>query len=198
MTVDHKRLAVSELARDLAAGYYAFLVAHHVAANPISINALPPLKGLGMNPTGQIPRKDGTSHTLDMRFYLDLFRENHDLQSRSLRTWAMGALLTLGDELGARTIEYFDHAPVLELVYHLRNGIAHGNRFKIDDRGKNRLAKYAAHNRDAPVKSSLGTVFEITPVTAGPILFDFMGPADVIDLLQAIEVHLGRQAGAWG
>ena len=37
-----------------------------------------------------------------------------------------------------------------------------------------------AHNRSAPVKSPVGTVFEITPSLSGPVLFDFMGPADVI------------------
>jgi hypothetical protein len=34
-----------------------------------------------------------------------------------------------------------------ELVYHRRNGMAHGNRFNIDDRGKNRLAAHEAHNQ---------------------------------------------------
>jgi len=29
----------------------------------------------------------------------------------------------------------------------------------------------------------LGTVYEITPSLTGPILFDFIGAADVIDLL---------------
>ncbi|OXC78249.1 hypothetical protein [Caballeronia sordidicola] len=86
MTDDPKKLAVAQLARDLAAGYYAFAVAHYVAANPLPINTLPPAEDLGKNPTGRIARKDGTFHTLNMRFYLDLFRENHDLQTRSLRS----------------------------------------------------------------------------------------------------------------
>jgi hypothetical protein len=67
----------------------------------------------------------------------------------------------LGDELAKH--RYSDQAPILELVYHLRNGIAHGNRFNIDDRGKKRLAAHEAHNRKATVKSPLGTVYEITP-----------------------------------
>jgi hypothetical protein len=82
-------LAVSQTARRLASGYYAFLVAQLVAANPKSINSLPP------HPTGEIKRKDGTAHTLDLRHYLDLFRKDRDLQSEVLRSWAMGALLTL-------------------------------------------------------------------------------------------------------
>ena len=177
-------LAVSQTARRLVSGYYAFLVAQLVAANPESINSLPP------HPTGEIKRKDGTAHTLNLRHYLDLFRENHDLQSEVLRSWAMGALLTLGDELSAH--DYFDRAPVLELLYHLRNGVAHGNRFNVTKRGRERLAQYPAHNRSAAVRSPAGVVYEITPTPSGPVLFDFMGPADVIDLLQSVEVHLSR------
>jgi hypothetical protein len=187
-------LAVSRTAQRLASGYYAFLVAQLVAANPQSINSLPPAKGLGKDPIGEITRKDGTAHTLNLRYYLDLFREDHGLQREVLRAWAMGALLTLGDELSPH--HYFDRAPVLELVYHLRNGVAHGNRFNITNKGRDRLARYPAHNRSATVKSPAGVVYEITPSPSGPLLFDFMGPADVIDLLQSVEIYLSKIAGA--
>jgi len=187
-------LAVSRTAQRLASGYYAFLVAQLVAANPHSINSLPPPKVLGQDPTGEIKRKDGTAHTLNLRHYLDLFREDHGVQKEVLRAWAMGALLTLGDELS--THRYFDKAPLLELVYHLRNGVAHGNRFNITQKGRERLGQHPAHNRTAPVRSPVGTVYEITPGLSGPLFFDFMGPADVIDLLQSVEVHLSQAAGA--
>jgi hypothetical protein len=190
MAVDPTRLSVGRMAQNLASGYYAFLVAHLVAVNPQSINSLPPAKVLGHDPTGEIKRKDGTFHTLNLRFYLDLLRADQSLQGDFLRAWAMGAILMLGDKL--KSHHYFDKAPILELVYHLRNGMAHGNRFKIDDRGKKRLAKREAHNRHAAVKSPLGTVYEIAPNLTGPVLFDFMGAADVIDLLQSVEVHLSR------
>jgi hypothetical protein len=203
MAINPERLAVGRMAQGLASGYYAFLVAHLVAVNPTSINSLPPAKALGQDPTGEIKRKDGTFHTLNLRFYLDLLREDQSRQRQFLRTWAVGALLTLGDELAKPEhgvlpkakggyFGYFDHAPILELVYHLRNGIAHGNRFNITPHGKERLAKHEAHNRHAAVKSPLGTVYEITSDSKGPILFDFIGPADVIDLLQSIEVYLSR------
>ncbi len=187
-------LAVSRTAQRLASGYYAFLVAQLVAANPHSINSLPPPKALGQDPTGEIRRKDGTAHTLNLRHYLDLFREDHGVQKEVLRAWAMGALLTLGDELS--THRYFDKAPLLELVYHLRNGVAHGNRFNITPKGRERLGQHPAHNRGAPVRSPVGTVYEMTPGLSGPLFFDFMGPADVIDLLQSVEVHLSQAAGA--
>jgi hypothetical protein len=144
-------LAASRTAQRLASGYYAFLVAHLVAVNPQSINSLPPAKALGEDPIGEIKRKDGTAHTLSLRHYLDLLRNDHGLQRELLRAWAMGALLALGDELSAHS--YFDRAPILELVYHLRNGVAHGNRFNITKSGQERLAQYPAHNRSAAVRS---------------------------------------------
>jgi hypothetical protein len=190
MAVYPLKLAVGRMAQRLATGYYCFLVAHLVAVNPQSINSLPPAKVPGEDPTGEIKRKDGTFHTLDLRYYLDLLRADQSLQGNFLRAWAMGALLALGDELGKHS--YFDHAPILELIYHLRNGIAHGNQFHIDHQGQRRLAKYEAHNRHAIVKSPLGTLYEITPDLTGPVLFDFMGAADVIDLLQSAEVYLSQ------
>ncbi|CAB3809105.1 hypothetical protein LMG28614_06953 [Paraburkholderia ultramafica] len=67
--------------------------------------------------------------------------------------------------------------------------IAHGNRFTITTTGKKRLANHPAHNRQAAVRSP-DAVFEIKPEMTGPVLFNFMGPADVIDLLQSVEIHL--------
>jgi hypothetical protein len=156
MAIDPLRLTVGRMAQHLSSGYYAFLMAHLVAVNPKSISSLPP----AMYPTGEIKRKDGTSHTFDLRHHLDLLREDEKLQRDFLRTWATGALLMLGDELAKHGGEqgYFDQAPILELVYHLRNGIAHGNKFNITRSGK-RLANHEAHNRNAAVKSPLGTVY---------------------------------------
>jgi hypothetical protein len=176
---------VALMARHLTSGYYSFLVAHHVAVNPQSINSLS-----SAHPIGEIKRKDGTVHSLDLRCYLDLLREDQSLQRNFLRLWAMGALLTLGDELTKH--RYFDQAPILELVYHLRNGIAHGNQFRIDSRGEQRLVKHPAHNRHAAKKSPLGTLHEIVPSLTGRVLFDFIGAADVIDLLQSVEDYLLR------
>jgi hypothetical protein len=190
MNGDQNQAAVARMAHGLAVGYYSFLVAHLVAVNPTSINSLPRPMVIGQNPTGEIQRKDGTSHTLDLRHYLDLLREDHDLQRYFLRTWAMGALLMLGDELARH--DYFDHAPVLELVYHLRNGVAHGNQFNVTESGKKRLKKYPAHNKNAVVRSPAGTVYEISATVGGPVLFDFIGPADVIDLLQSVEIYLSK------
>jgi hypothetical protein len=50
-----------------------------------------------------------------------------------------------------------------------------------------------AHNRLAEAKGDAKTEFEIVPSLNGkPVLFDFIGPADVLDLLVSIELYLGR------
>jgi hypothetical protein len=99
VAIEERRRAVSGLAHRLSDGYYAFVVANYVAANPMSINSLPPAVSARGHPTGRLPRKDGSFQILDLRHYLDLFREDHDFQADIVRGWATGALLLLGDEL---------------------------------------------------------------------------------------------------
>jgi hypothetical protein len=100
-------------------------------------------------------------------------------------------LITLGDALAKH--RYFDHAPELELVYHLRNGAAHGNRFNLTKPGRDRLAKYPAHNRLAWVRSDHRTEFEVTlDLNGREVLFGFMDPGDVQDLLMSVSLYLIR------
>ena len=47
------------------------------------------------------------------------------------RVWLVGALLRTGDALQRH--HYFNRAPELELLRHLRNGVARRNVFKIDN-----------------------------------------------------------------
>jgi hypothetical protein len=104
--------------------------------------------------------------------------------------WLVGSLLKVGDALSRH--RYFDHAPDVELLYHLRNGVAHGNRFNLTKEGLMRLAKWPAHNRHARVRVP-GADFEVKQSLNGTkVLFDFMGPGDVLDLLQSIAVRFMR------
>jgi hypothetical protein len=103
--------------------------------------------------------------------------------------WLASALLAVGDALAKN--DYFDHAPALELVRHLRNGIAHGNRFDI--RVPDKLKKFPAHNRDVRPKNPETGTFEITPTLHGqPVLFDFMEAGDVLELLNDVSFYLTR------
>jgi hypothetical protein len=105
------------------------------------------------------------------------------------RVWIAGAYLVIGDALTKN--DYFDNAPELELIRHVRNGIAHGNRFRIDNPSK--LAKFPAHNRLAHVRS--GAPLEVMPsLQESEVLFDFAGPADLVDLIISAEVYLLRMS----
>ena len=98
-----------------------------------------------------------------------------------------GALLTLGDSLAK--YKYFDKSPLLELIRHLRNGVAHGNRFKIDD--PTRLTKYPAHNKNAIAKSAM--TYEVTPAVKGrKVLFEFIDQNDLVLLFNSVGFYLNE------
>jgi len=103
------------------------------------------------------------------------------------RAWCVSSLILLSDRLAAEG--YYDRAPVLEMVRHLRNGVAHGNRFNL--RNPSELQVWPAHMRDAACRSSES--FQITPELDGStVFFDFMGPGDVLDLLISVSTYLGE------
>lgn len=174
--------AVGRMANRFAQGYYAHVTAAIVARGPGAKDALTCMQPGQPFPTETVARKNGTTHVFDSHHYLDYFNAPeiaHDVAT----VWLSGALLALGDALKNNNIV---RRPELELVYHLRNGIAHGNRFNINDEGRKRLEKTPAHNRAARVRVP-NAEFEITTGLNGKqVLFDFMGPGDVLDLLQSI------------
>ena len=133
---------------------------------------------------GRLPMRDGTSMRFNLEHYLERARDPV-VSEQFNRSLAAGALLTLGDALESRA--YFDRAPELELIRHLRNGIAHGNRFEIRD--SKQLAAYPAHNGDAWAQTD--PTLEITPELNGRVvLFDFLAPGDVVDVLKAAAHYL--------
>jgi hypothetical protein len=147
-------------------------------------------------PVGQVARSDGSFHVFDFNHYLDQARTN-PLIARDLdRVWIVGAYLVVGDALqkhGTPPKRYFDRAPELELelelIRHVRNGIAHNNHFRIDNLAD--LAQHPAHNRMAHVRG--GKVLEVTAADQDrEVLFDFAGSADLLDLLISAEIYLKR------
>ncbi|HEY3844798.1 MAG TPA: hypothetical protein VGL48_16220 [Acidimicrobiales bacterium] len=123
-----------------------------------------------------MPRKDGWPAAFELPHFLREAQERENFRDDYERAWLVGALLTLNDRLEVEG--HFDKAPVIELVRHLRNGVAHGNRFYL--RGDE--PKLPAHLRGD---------FRITKVLNGqPVLFDFMESGDVFVALIAVRDHL--------
>ena len=171
----------ARLAHRLGGGYYVHSAIIDVAAG---VDRSQPIN---WNITRDVVRKDGTKHVFSFDHYLREAFENSRTKDDLDRVWLTGGLIALADALERK--EYFDRAPHLELVRHLRNGVSHGNRFRIDR--PDNLAKYPAHNFFASVRSPAGTSFEITAaIQDNTVMFDFMGPADFIDLFMSVEVHL--------
>jgi hypothetical protein len=182
-------LAVGQLSERLVSGYYAHLAAIHVATDPRAIALAPETKPGFIVPVGFVKRKDGSEHAYHFNLFLAKARDDPNIKLDMERIWLSGAVLSVGDELSAHG--YFDRAPELELLRHVRNGIAHGNRFRLDN--PKSWLKYPAHNRLAWVRSDLKTEFEIEPAHHGiPVLFSYMGPADVLDLLLSVGQYLNR------
>jgi len=182
--VNQAAFDVGQLARVMGRGYAAHITATRIAPR-LDHKAF--IRLIANHLTDSVQRKNGTEFSFDTQDALgDL--ANKAIAEELPRVWLAGSLLAVGDALERN--DYFDHAPELELVYHLRNGIAHGNHFDI--RNRKRLAKYPAHNRDASFRN---TIFEITPKLNGkPVLFDFMEAGDVLDLLFSVGIRLEQIA----
>jgi hypothetical protein len=159
-------------------GYYAHKAAIEIAKNPDAVAFAPSID--------KLLRKDDSSHTYNFGYYLDYARTNPEMSADLERIWIVGGLIAVGDALDRR--KYLTRTPLLELVRHLRNAVAHGGKFNI--KNPQQLASYPAHNRYAGIKA---TDFEITPQLNGSaVLFDFIGPADVLDVLASVEIYLTR------
>jgi hypothetical protein len=184
-------LKIGELTQRMVRGYYAHAAAIEAAQDPrvkTLFSAIPPGQ---IVPVGFVPRKDGTKYPYHFHHFLDEVRTRAEIADDLQRTWLVGSLLTIGDALSRKG--YLDHAPELELIYHLRNGVAHGNRFQFDQKALNRLTKYPAHNKMTPFRTNT-TEFEIVAgLHRQPVLFDFMGPADILDVLSGVGVYLLRK-----
>ena len=172
-------------------GYLSHHAAMAVVRDPRAAQILPPT---GKNvPEGIVHGSGGEIRIVyDFRHFLaDATRLTREEEYD--RVWLTGALMTLGDAL--RQHAYFDRAPELELIRHLRNAVGHGNRFRIDSPAS--LAKFPAHTRDAEPQpgNNRGGYIEITPSLHGkPCLFDYIEAWELVTLFQAVGGYLRRLA----
>src|ERR1700727_4202 len=161
-----------------------------VVRDPRASEILPPLtRRRPPIHLGQIRDRTGVERiTYDHRHFFAgasraSFEEEYD------RAWFSGALLSLGDALAQNN--YFDRAPELEMIRHLRNAVGHGNRFRIDDPAK--LAKFPADTRNADPQPGAARqgYLEITPAVHGQrCLFTFVDACELLVLFDAVGRYL--------
>ncbi len=177
---------VAQLARNMAAGYAAHIAAIRLAPR-VSDKAL--VRLIADYPIDSVQRKDGTKWSFDMQDALISAVADEAIAEEFPRVWLTGSLLAVGDAL--KRNDYFDHAPELELVRHLRNGIAHGNRFAIQK------LTYPAHNRDAalfgrrsPRPNRARRVSAFAAAHTEKEVVEFSGPASADKLCCSATWHL--------
>lgn len=152
-------------------------------------------RGPASVPIGRILRRDGSEIAYHLTWAVRQISAGAEYQETYVRLWLAGALLTLGDRLAVE--KYFDQGPDLEFVRHLRNGIAHGNKFHFTPDEPRRPAHFTGPDQrlrgDATTPRGEAITFEITRSLQGkPVLFDFIGPGDVCDLLLYVADRLVR------
>jgi hypothetical protein len=167
--------------------HYAYVAALQLSRHPDAVSLMPAKEPGELVPIGRVRFADGVSEQrFDFGHYFKM-ADDSDATVEFNQAFFVGALLGLGDALRAQS--YFDHAPELELVYHLRNGVAHGNRFAFTNVGKARLTRWPAHNRDAWLKTPVP--YEVTPTLAGhQVLFSYIGPAELNTVFRCVGSYL--------
>lgn len=189
----NSRQQVSELASQLRYGLYAHAAMLRIARDPRSAELAPVERFTGDGPSASVACRDGSERSFSWHYALEQAQTEGTLRDLMEQAWCTSSLILLGDRLAEEN--YFDRAPVLEMVRHLRNGVAHGNRFSLLNPSE--LAKWPAHNRDASCQTT--EPLEITADLNGQrVLFDFMAVGDVLDLLISVSTHLGTTTPADG
>jgi hypothetical protein len=193
-------LEVGQLAQELFHGYMAYAGLSTLIARPQSIELIEQLESENSGPAAvpiePIFRNDGSAHFFSLSHAVRVLAAEPGFLSVRNRLWLAGALLTLGDALA--TENYFDHGPDLEFVRHLRNGVAHGNRFHFHGEPR-RPAHFTGPDcrllADGVTSTPPGQVqtFEITATLEGqPVLCDYVGAGDLCDLLLFVANRLIR------
>jgi hypothetical protein len=121
---------IGQMAERMVQGYFMHLAAIQVATDPRAVALSPKVEPGQIVPVAYVGRKDSTRIVFHFTHSLAQAGSDPAMLDDLDRVWLVGALLAIGDALKRQ--RYFDHAPELELLRHLRNGVAHGNAFQID------------------------------------------------------------------
>jgi len=188
--VDQKAVDVATLAQRMVSQYFSHVAAMHVARDPRAETLRPHIEPGQIVPVLKIPRGDGNAMIMSFDHYLAEGRKPETREDFD-RVWLMGALLMVGDALGANG--YFGHAPEAEIIRHLRNGIAHGNRFEFKSSVKNRATgklNYPANIFRYAAQQAMPTHEIDTNLQGTAVLFGWGGPDSIVDCLTVLGVHL--------
>ncbi len=178
------------MAQRMASQYFSHVAAMYVARDKRASMFAPSIEPGQLVPILRVPRRDGNNMVMWFNHYLE---ENNKPETAEDfdRVWLTGALLAVGDALGDN--EYFNHEPEAEMIRHLRNGIAHGNRFRFDkgviDKSTGELKYPANIFRYADLQKMPRHEID-TNLQNTEVLWNWGGPDAIIDCLTVLGVHL--------
>lgn len=176
---------VANVLQDLFGGCYSFWAILHVAEGAYRRLPMP----IDYTVALPLPRKRGGDHSYSFQHYLQQAFEHPEVAAQLKAAWFASAIVTAADALSAHN--YFNRPPLLEMIYHLRNGIAHGNKFTFTPKCVARLKDHPANTFSIDGSRSPDTDFNIDVSLSGTgVLFDYLGPGDVIAILQHASVYM--------
>ena len=197
---------VARLCAELFEGYLAYRAGLSVLRLPeakkLFVESRQTSQDNNLGPVATVPRKDGSLWHYNEVQALDPLNAEELPDDQLGELWLSYSLIRLGDELESNS--YFDQGPALQFVRHLRNGVAHGNKFDIRTHGSNKPpppAYFTGPRHDFNLfgvftsPSEVERTFVITPALNGTkVLFDYVGPGDVLDLLLYVTYYLDNLA----
>ena len=140
--------------------------------------------------TRPVYRKRGDAHVYLLPHYLKQAFDSSQFVPQVQHAWLSMALIVAGDWL--ETYNYFNRAPQLEVIYHLRNAYAHENKFHFTKKCRQRLIDYPATTIGLGYDSL--TQVEISAQLDGSSPSDLLAPGDVIDVLIIAVLYLTQLA----
>ncbi|MGO9546752.1 MAG: hypothetical protein ACLPPF_18395 [Rhodomicrobium sp.] len=188
--VDQNAVDIATLTQRMVSQYFSHVTAMHVARDPRARKLGPQIEPGQNVPVLKIPRRDGNAMIMHFDHYL-LEAQKTELREDFDRVWLIGALLRVGDALGANG--YFGHAPEAEIIRHLRNGVAHGNRFEFHDtviRKTTGKLKHPANIFRYAARQQMPMHEIETNLQGTEVLFVWGGPDAIVDCLTVLGIHL--------
>jgi hypothetical protein len=188
--VNAAAVEVATLAQRMTSQYFSHVAAMYVARDDRAEALAPPIEPGQRVPIIRIPRRDGNAMIMWFNHYLKAVK-NAEVSEDFDKVWLLGALLAVGDALGSNG--YFGHDPEAEMIRHLRNGIAHGNRFSFHQRVKDKATgnlKYPANIFRYAARQSMPRHEIDVSLQGTEVLWMWGGPDAIMDCLTVLGVHL--------